>query len=407
MAVRRITEHNKKIATILAFSVVPLSGLVTDIYLPSMPHMAVDLGLPESTIQLTLSFFLISYGITQILAGSILDALGRYRITLLALLLFSFSSLAIALSNNINVILAMRALQGVCAGFAVVGKRVFFVDVYEGQKQRSLLSSMTIIWAAAPILAPFVGGYLETYFTWRSNFYVLTVYGFLLFILEAIFSGETINKTHPLRLKSTLSVYFKMFKTSDFALGVGMTGISYGMVMMYSMSGPFIIEHEMGYPPVITGYISLLLGIAWMCGGFLSKAMLNYKTRNKSYSALSSQLLIAIVMIIAGWSGQSLLSLSITAFMIHVAAGFMFNIFFTYCLSRFPEYAGISNGITGGGTYFLTSFLSYGSIAVFQPFHEQPLGHGYLGFAVIGLIAFTFWLSSAKKSSISSSNAGK
>ncbi|MBL3655175.1 MFS transporter [Fulvivirga sediminis] len=406
MAVRRITDKNKKIATILAYSVVPLSGLVTDIYLPSMPHMAIDLNVPESTIQLTLSFFLISYGITQILAGSILDALGRYRITLLALLLFSLSSLAIAVSNNIHVILTMRAVQGVCAGFAVVGKRVFFVDVYEGQKQRSLLSSMTIIWAAAPIIAPFIGGYLETYFTWRSNFYVLAIYGFILIILEGLFSGETIKKTHPLRLKSTLSVYFKMFKTADFALGIGMTGISYGMVMMYSMSGPFIIEHEMGYAPVITGYISLLLGIAWMCGGFLSKSMLDYKTHHKSYSALSFQLLIAMVMIIAGWYGQSLLSLSITAFMIHVAAGFIFNIFFTYCLSRFPEYAGISNGITGGGTYFLTSFLSYGSIAIFQPIHEQLLGQGYLSFAAVGLIAFSLWLTSAKKSRITSSNIG-
>ncbi|UII20597.1 MFS transporter [Fulvivirga ligni] len=391
-----ITEANKGIATLLAFSIVPLSGLVTDIYLPSMPHMATNLGVDESKIQLTLSFFLISYGLTQFIAGSIIDALGRFKVTLICLLIFCAASLSIAITSNINLILAMRIIQGISTGFIIVSKRVFFVDVYEGEKRKNLISTMTIVWAAAPILAPFVGGYLEDYYGWRSNFYVLTGYGLLMFFLELIFSGESIKKYHALKIKTTLRTYADMLRTPDFALGIAMTGISYGLVMMYSMSGPFIIEHEMGYSPVVAGYVSLLLGAGWMVGGFTSKALLKYRPGNKSFSSLGIQILMGVIMAFAGWLGQDLFSLSVTAFVIHAAAGFIFNIFFTHCLSRFPDYAGISNGITGGGTYFVTSFLSYSAVAIFQPFAEEYLGYGYLGFSVIGIAALISWLASMK-----------
>lgn len=86
-----LKEKNKFIATVLAFAVIPMSGLATDIYLPSMPSMALELQQPETKIQLTLTLFLISYGVTQIFAGSVVDSFGRYRVSLVSLGLFMVS----------------------------------------------------------------------------------------------------------------------------------------------------------------------------------------------------------------------------------------------------------------------------------------------------------------------------
>ena len=152
---RMLKEKNKFIATILAFAMIPMSGLATDIYLPSMPSMATELHQPESNIQLTLSIFLISYGITQFFAGSIVDSFGRYKISMASLALFIVSFLITATTQNIFVIYAMRVLQGILSGFAVVSKRAFFVDVYEGDERKHYLSIMTIVWSVGPIIAPF------------------------------------------------------------------------------------------------------------------------------------------------------------------------------------------------------------------------------------------------------------
>lgn len=70
------------------------------------------------------------------------------------------------------------------------------MDVYDGEERKHYLSIMTIVWSLGPIIAPFIGGYLQKSFGWQSNFTVLAAYSLIILILELVFSGETIkNKT--------------------------------------------------------------------------------------------------------------------------------------------------------------------------------------------------------------------
>ncbi len=380
-----LKEKNKFIATILAFAVIPMSGLATDIYLPSMPSMATELHQPESNIQLTLSIFLISYGLTQFLAGSIVDSFGRYRISMISLGLFIASFLITATTQNIFVIYAMRVLQGILSGFAVVAKRAFFVDAYEGEERKHYLSIMTIVWSVGPIIAPFIGGYLQKSFGWQSNFYVLAGYSTLLLILEFIFSGETLKRRNPFNFEFLISEYRSMFKAKDFFYGMIMCGISYSMIMFFNLCGSFIIEHKMGYSEVVAGYVSLILGFAWMTGGFLGKALINRaflpKIRNANYIQLS----LIILMFIASYFANTIYSLVAFAFLIHVTAGFIFNNYFSYCIGRFPNSAGIAGGLTGGLAFIITSAISYGIVAVIRPQIQLQVAEGYFVLGVSGL----------------------
>jgi MFS family permease len=56
-------EARQRISTILAFAIVPMSGFATDIYIPSMPTMGTDLNITSLQVQMTLTAFLISYGV--------------------------------------------------------------------------------------------------------------------------------------------------------------------------------------------------------------------------------------------------------------------------------------------------------------------------------------------------------
>jgi len=382
---RRLQPGKYRIATIITYLIVPISGFGTDIYLPSMPAMAQELGLPQARVQLTLSLFLVSYGLSQLISGSFLDTFGRRRISLGALLVFSFSSLGIAWSDSIMVIYALRCLQGLCIGFIVVASRAFFSDIYEGDKRKSYISLMTIVWSVGPIVAPFVGGYLEHSFGWRSNFYALAGYGLSLFALQGIFSGETIRERIPLSLRSVLDNYRTILSARDYNYGILMLGLSYAMIMFFSLTGPFVIEHTMHFSPVVAGYVSLLLGVAWMCGGFFGKGLIRKPFQPKNRVAYAVQCLLVAAMI----AGASLVSNIWTmvgfAFVIHVTAGFIFNNYFTYCLARFPRAAGIAGGLAGGLAYTFTAALSYGIAAVLKPVSQMEIGIGYLIIAVIGV----------------------
>ncbi len=132
-------EFRRRMATYLALAMIPLSGFATDIYLPSLPQMGVDLHVSSLEVQLTLSIFLISYGVSQLFIGALLDSFGRYKPGLVALVLFAVASAVIATTNSIEVIYAMRAMQGLTVATIVVAKRAYFVDVYQGDELKSYL----------------------------------------------------------------------------------------------------------------------------------------------------------------------------------------------------------------------------------------------------------------------------
>lgn len=378
---------NHFIATILAYALVPLSGFATDIYLPSFPQMASQLHVGEHSIQMTLSLYLVSYGLSQIISGILVDAHGRYRWCLAALLAFSASCLVITTTDSIAVIYAMRIIQGTCTAFTVVAARAFFLDVYEeSEKKKVYLSWMTVVWSAGPIVAPFVGGYLQHIFGWRSNFDLLAVYGLLLFVLLLIFSGETIKHRMQASFASVGKSYTTILSANDFVAGLFIIGVSYSMIMLFSLSGPFIIEHNMGFSPIVMGYVSLILGLAWMCGGFLGRQLINKPLLKKINIAYALQTLLVILMIITPRLASNLYTIVLFAFLIHVSAGFIFNNYFTYCLARFPQLAGIAGGVTGGFAYSLTSILSYSVVAILKPNSQATIGIGYLIIGGLGIL---------------------
>ncbi|WP_346236553.1 MFS transporter [Niabella insulamsoli] len=384
--VKPLPEKNKRIATWLAFLMIPLSGLITDIYIPSMPHMAQDLQQPEHNIQLTLTLFLVSYGASQFITGSLIDSFGRFRLTLVSLGIFIASNLVIVATRQIEMIYAMRIVQGITTGFIVVSKRAFFVDVYEGPKRKHYLSIMSIVWSTAPVVAPFIGGYLEKYFNWQANFYLLAVYGLVMLVLEWVFSGETVQAWRPFKSKQVLRDYRAMLRDRSFAWGIVICGLSFGATMIFSLAGAFIIEHRLHYSAVVAGYASLSMGLAWMIGGFIGKATLHKPFLLKLRWSNALHLVFAVAMIGAAAWMYNLYTLLCFAFLIHICVGFIFNNYFAYCLGHFPAMAGLASGLTGGGVYIVTSVSSYGAVGLLQPQNQTQMGYGYLTMAVATFI---------------------
>ncbi|MCW3465867.1 MFS transporter [Chitinophaga nivalis] len=397
---KRIKNSNIGLATLFAFGMIPMSGFATDIYIPSLPGMTSALGITNSQAQLTLSLFLISYGLAQLFIGGLLDSYGRYKISLISIFIFCLSCVTIANTHSIYVIYAMRILHGITIAAMVVSKRAFFVDLYSGEKLKHYLSFFTIIWSTGPIVAPFIGGYLEVNFGWESNFYFLAGYGAVLFLLELFFSGETIREIRPFHPAKILTIYYEMVRTGSFILGIAMLGLAYSMVMVYNMSGPFIVEHHFNLSPVITGYASLFLGFAWMAGGFLGKGLIRQPFIPKMTGNIILQFLSATALLgLSYWVGQLWVVL-VFAFLVHVGAGFTYNNYFTFCLQRFPNNAGIAGGLTGGLSYVIVSMLSYGLTYLLPAEDGRNLATSYMVLIVAsGLVMYRVLLLSRKAQS--------
>lgn len=393
MHLKYASDKRKRIASALTFFVIPLSGFMTDIYLPSFPSMAKNLQVSEAAIQLTLTCFFLSYGIAQLLVGSILDSIGRYKPVLISLIVLVVSSLAIVVTREITLICLLRIVQGIATSFIVVAKRAFFVDLYENEKRKHYLSYFTIVWSCGPILAPFIGGYLEHLFQWQANFYLLAGYTALLFGAELLWGGETLPLSKEFRFKKIAILYLGMLKNKAFLIGIVALGLSYSVVMIFNISGPFMVEHHFHYNSVVIGYCTLILGIAWMLGGMLGKKFTPLSFDLKIKTAFFSQLILMLLLLLTGAYFDNLFLLIAFAFIIHICSGLIFTIFFTENMLFYPKNSGIAGGLMGGFLYIITSIASFfistsGKIETISDITIRYFSLGILLFVSILLVVF-------------------
>lgn len=391
---KQINQSRLGSNTIVALSLIPLSGFAMDVYIPSLPDMAVQLHTTPAAIQLTLSLFIISYGISQLIVGGMIDSFGRHRPAQLGMLVFSAASFMIAFSNNLQLIYTMRIVQGFTVALIIVSKRAFFVDVYSGDRLKKYTNTFSVIWAIAPIVAPFLGGYFQTTWGWQSNFMFLGFFGLAFLIIDLSIGGETMKVAQSFNVRSVLNVYGKMLKTTDFTSGITILGLTYGMVLLYGMCSPFLIEHQLHLSPTVTGYCALFSGVSVMIGGTLSRMMVKKPFVKKLAVAGIIQLTTVAVMIPLTMYYHNIGTLLLYVLLVHSTGGFIFNNFMSYCLIRFPQYAGKASGLTGGGFAVVTSILSSVLVSSVNITNQALLGvaYGVPAVLVFVLVLKTKWI---------------
>ncbi|GEN71696.1 MFS transporter [Chryseobacterium lathyri] len=345
--------------------------------------MAKEMQVSEKDIQITLTSYLLSYGISQLFVGGILDSIGRYRPKLVALFLLIISSILITMTDSILLICLLRILQGAAVSVLVVATRAIFVDLYDSEKVKHYLSYFTIVWSCGPILAPFLGGYLEKLFNWHANFHFLAFYAGMLFLFEWFFSGESLPEKKKLNLSENISLYKMMLKNRIFMLGIFILGLSYSIVMLFNITGPFIIENTFHFTPVVIGYCTLILGFSWMIGGFIGKRRLKLDFKERILQPIILQLILITGLIATSFYAESLFIMVPFAFFIHICSGILFTSFFTTSMLYFPKNAGTAGGLMGGLVYVITSITSF-IISVSGTVTEQDgLAWRYLAIAII------------------------
>jgi DHA1 family bicyclomycin/chloramphenicol resistance-like MFS transporter len=398
---KMLNTSDSKAVTRLAFALIPLSGFALDIFIPSLPAMAAEFHTTPANVQLTLSIFLISLGAFQLFIGSVLDSFGRYLPNIIALAAFSISCFIVASTDNLFMIYLMRALQGACVATIIVSKRAILVDLHSGEELKKYMSMLSVVWSAAPIIAPFIGGFLQVHFGWRSNFNLLGALGALFLVIELVMSGETIKVKHPFNAKSINEAYTTMIKAKDFSIGLIILGFAFSSMMVYNMTSPFIIEKLLGLSPAVTGNASLVSGVSLMLGGILSRQLISKPFFTKIMTSIIIMLIIAGLVTGLTAVHPSLITLLSFVIPLHFLVGFIFNSVFSYVLTKFPQFGGKAGGLAGGTYIIMTSVLAQGVVGTFNIKTQTALGFNYIAFTIIILLLFISvkWIQTARVNS--------
>ena len=113
---------------------------VTDMYLPTLPAMAVSFGTTSSMVQLGLTASMIGLAVGQLFFGPISDKYGRRVPLIMAMLLFLVSTLGCLFSANIMQFVVWRLVQGVSGAGGIVISRSVAADLFSGKELAKMLA---------------------------------------------------------------------------------------------------------------------------------------------------------------------------------------------------------------------------------------------------------------------------
>jgi MFS transporter, DHA1 family, multidrug resistance protein len=183
---------------LLAYILILAAGMslipfTIDPFLPTLPMAADDFGVPNSTLQLTLTGVTIGFAIGQLIAGPLSDAIGRRTPLLFALALYVVSATLVFFAPNIEMFFLMRVLMGMSAAAANAVSLAIIRDLYSGMPMLKMLGRVFAVQSLAPIIAPIMGAQLVGFIEWRALFLVFA----FLFLIVLLFANSLLIETLP------------------------------------------------------------------------------------------------------------------------------------------------------------------------------------------------------------------
>ncbi len=246
--------------------------LTTDMYLPSLPDIARQLGASTAEVQLTLSVYLIGFAIGQLFYGPISDRHGRRPVLLAALTLYCAATIVCALATSIEMLIVARGVQAIGGSGGIVLARAIVRDLYSGARAGRELSLIAMVMALAPVIAPVIGGAMETAFGWRSIFFALVGTGIAGVGTVWLLLPETLaaRATEGVSLSSMLASYRVVARKKAFLAYLGLGAASYAGLFAWISGASFVLQSLYGLSPFDFGVAFALGSLGYMAGSALS-----------------------------------------------------------------------------------------------------------------------------------------
>ncbi len=170
---RRVDDGNVKwytlIAVCFALFMAMLDNLVVNIALPTISR---DLDATTSQLQWVISAYTLVFASLQITAGGLGDRFGRKRWFLIGLALFTIFSAIASFSNSMEMLIAMRALQGVGAALIMPMSLSLISAAFPPDERGRALGIWSAVSVSSIALGPVIGGVIVEYFHWSWIFLI-------------------------------------------------------------------------------------------------------------------------------------------------------------------------------------------------------------------------------------------
>ncbi len=176
-----------------------LDNTVVNVALPSIRS---DLGIGISELEWVVNAYALTFGVLLLSGGKLADLLGRRRIFIVGLVVFTVSSLACGLAGDANVLIAARTVQGIGAALMNPATLSIITATFPPRQRGTAIGIWAGVSALALAFGPIVGGVLTQKLNWSWIFFINIPIGVAGVLAARVFIDESKDSSAEQRLDS-------------------------------------------------------------------------------------------------------------------------------------------------------------------------------------------------------------
>ena len=342
-------------------ALVAFGALSIDMYLPSLPDIAASLDASPDRVQATLTTFFSGFAIAMLVYGPLSDAIGRRPLLIGGIVAFILASIGCAFAASVEQLIVLRFLQAAGGAAASVLGRAIVRDIFPPSEAPSALSTMALVMAFGPLLAPLVGGQILRFAEWPAIFLVLAAYGTVCLVATLRMIPETLpaERRRDLRLGRAFLAYGRIL-TDRVTFGYLLaSGFSFAAMFAYITGTPFVYIEHFGVPREWYGALFGLNIVSQMSFTYLNARLVRRLGPQKmTLFGVMVGFAGATLLLFAGLTGIGGLALVVLALLPVVGITALVGANGTaIALNRFPENAGAA------AATFTAALFAFGALA--------------------------------------------
>ena len=376
----------------LLIAMTAIGPMALNILTPAVPGLVATFGTDASAVQLTLSLYLLGLAASQLVMGPLSDRFGRRPVVLAGLTLAVVSSTAALAATSIEALIVARIVQAVGASTGVVVGRAIIRDLYDRDRAAAMIGWVTAATVVAPMLAPMIGGFLDTALGWEA------IFAFVGLVCAATLIGAilALPETQAVAMSGGLVRFLTearlLIATRQFCGYALCVAANSAMFFVYIGGAPHVVVTIMGESSAVYGIWFALASLGYMSGNFIAaqRSAVVGVDRMIWWGTLIALLGAAIECgLVVAWPGGGPATIFAPQILISVGSGFLMPNALAGAVSVRPQAAGTASGFTG----FLQ--MGLGALSAQLVSHlidgastALPMVLVMLGFGLAGAVAF-------------------
>ena len=333
----------------LLIAMTGVSSLSLNILTPAIPSLAAKFATDPANAQLTVSLYIMGLAVAQPVFGPLSDKFGRRRVVIAGLALAALASTLAIFAGSIAALVIWRVAQSLGASTGQTVGRAIIRDLYERDRAASMIGLVTSVVVLMPMLAPLMGGVLDTLFGWETIFIFSAALSAFVLAWAVIALPETrsVLPAQQNRFGADVRALAKSPRFFGYAL---CAGLGSGPFFSFLGGGPHIAVSMLGRTSAEYGMLFFIPSVGFMAGNFaVSRLARRFGTDALIWWGIiltiaGTLLNIVLYVTLPGWE---IATIFVPQIIIGIGNGLLLPTAIAGAVSIRPQVAGTASGMTG------------------------------------------------------------